>query len=263
MNTKDLLELASLDAFGLLDEAERRAFEEAFRKAHPSVQEMVRATQRRMADIDAILPDVSPQASLRQRVLEAVALDVERATIPAVAGRIGPDIIPAAGVSRVWRAAAIGCAAAAVVFGFTTLQMQARYGELDNAFRNNAVTEVFAREFGPRFENALMAPRTQFVQFASDTARGAGAPAAVLLLDPETKTGQLFCKDLPTANGFYRLTVLDASGNKTEAEFAFKASGTRVALTDLKNLELKAGQQVVISSSADRAAAAVLRSQSL
>lgn len=265
MSTKDLLELASLDAFGLLDEVERRSFEDAFRKAHPNVKAQVVAAQRRMADIDALLPDVTPPASLRQRVLEAVAREVELVNQPAVAGRIGPDIIPATGVSRVWRAAAIGCAAAAVVFGFTTLQMKSRYAELDNAYKANAVADLFVKEFGPRFENALMAPRTQFVQFAAaaERAGGAGSPAAVLLLDPESKTGQLFCKDLPDANGVYSLTIVDASGAKRQAEFVFRASGSRAVLTDMRNVDLKAGEQLVINGGAGNQARPMLRSRTL
>lgn len=262
MNTKDLLELASLDAFGLLDEAERKSFEEAFAKAHPAVQAQVRSSQRRLSDIDALLPDVTPPASLRQRVVDAVAREVELANTPGIAGRIGPDIVPSRGVSRVWRAAAIGCAAAAVVFGFTTLQMQTRYAELDLAIRNNAVTDVFAREFGTRFETAMMSPRTQFIQFAAEDKSRLSGPAAILLLDPETRTGQLFCRDLPQANGMYRLSVLDADGKKSEIEFAFQASGSRAVMTDLKNLDLSAGRACTISGAAP-GAAPLLRSQNL
>lgn len=263
MNTKDLLELASLDAFGLLDEAERRAFEDGFARAHPAVRSQVRAAQRRMADLDALLPDVTPPASLRQRVLDAVAREVEIANTPGIAGHIGPDLIPSRGVSRIWRAAAIGCAAAAVVFGFTTLQMQSRYAELDGAIRANAVTELFAREFGPRFERALMAPRTQFIQFAADSNAPAGSAAAILVLDTEAKTGQLFCRDLPDANGTYHLTITDARGNKNQVALVFKASGSRAMETDIRGLELKAGESIQISRATADNAAPFLRSNNL
>ena len=49
MTTGEMLELAAVDALGLLDDAEREAFDAAFRRAPSAVRELVRAEQARVA----------------------------------------------------------------------------------------------------------------------------------------------------------------------------------------------------------------------
>lgn len=72
MSLQELIELAILDAMGLLDEREQASFESAFRTASPSIQAQVRREQTRLSRIEALLPDVTPPAGLRAAVLAAV-----------------------------------------------------------------------------------------------------------------------------------------------------------------------------------------------
>ena len=72
MKTQELIELAVLDAMGLLDEAEREAFEAGFSSASPAVQAQVRREQTRLCLSEALLPDEEPPAGLRALVVEAV-----------------------------------------------------------------------------------------------------------------------------------------------------------------------------------------------
>jgi len=247
MTTKDLFELASLDALGILDEQERRAFDEAFAAATPGVQEQVRTQQSIMTEIDDLLPRVQPAASLRERVINAVLAAIGAGKMHA-AGRAVPALLPSRGVNRFWRAGAIGFAAAAVVLGVSTVQMQSRYSEIETALRVNATTEVFIRSFGARFENALLDPRTQYVQFNADR-EDAATGGAVVLFNAETKTAQLYGKDLPQDIGSYRLVVLDENGAEREAVLTFKPAGSRF-VGDIEKLDLSGARSLAITTAA-------------
>lgn len=247
LTTKDLFELASLDALGILDEPERAAFESAFAAAAPGVQAQVRAQQSIMTEIDYLLPRVQPAPSLRERVINAVLAAMGAGKTHA-AGRATPTLLPSRGVNRFWRAGAIGFAAAAIVLGVSTVQMQSRYGEIETALRVNATTEVFIRSFGARFEHALLDPKTQYVQFNADQAESTAA-GAVVLFNPETKTAQLYGKDLPQDIGAYRLVVLDAEGAEREAVLNFSPTGSRF-VGDIGKLDLTGARTLAITTAA-------------
>ena len=86
MTTHELLELASLDAMGLLDPEEREAFELAFRAAAPALQAQIRREQLRLSYIDGILPVVEPPPGLRARVMAKVREAIESMTIRKISG---------------------------------------------------------------------------------------------------------------------------------------------------------------------------------
>jgi len=66
MNTYELLEAAQLDALGLLDDAERDAFDAAFFAASPDVQAQIRREQARLVRTDWLpSSEVEPSAGLK------------------------------------------------------------------------------------------------------------------------------------------------------------------------------------------------------
>jgi len=69
MTREELLELAPLDAFGLLDEVEAALFHRAFHQAPPSVQDEVIALQAELVAADHFLSDDEPRPILRRKVL--------------------------------------------------------------------------------------------------------------------------------------------------------------------------------------------------
>jgi hypothetical protein len=73
----ELVELATLDAFGLLPAADAVKFEQAFMTASSEVQAEVRRIQADLAADPSSLDDEVPSATLRQRVLDAVAKTIE------------------------------------------------------------------------------------------------------------------------------------------------------------------------------------------
>lgn len=252
--TKDLFELASLDTLGLLSEEEAKAFERAFAAAPAAVQEQIRDQQFRMSEIDSILPRVEPPASLRDRVLAAVSAAMESLpgrTSPArvhAAGRAAPSILPTrAGVHPIWRGISIGCAAAMVVFAVATARIYSENREIDRVMASNAVTETLAREFGARFQRMLLSPRTQFVSFTPASVGSRSAGEAVLLLDPQSKTGQFFCANLPRVDGNFSLVVVSPAGEILgDAVVVFRATGSGIAQQEVSNIDLSGGKTLAL-----------------
>jgi anti-sigma-K factor RskA len=262
--THDLFELASLDALGLLDDGERREFEARFAAAPAALKAQLRAQQGLVVSLEDTLPEVSPPSSLRARVLAAVAGAIS-ATRLHEAARVVPAILPSKGVNRGWRAAAIGAAAAAVVFGITTLQMQSQYREIDQAFQTNAATDYFVRNFGPRFEQLLLTPRTQTVRFSPvvATATNAPAPMAVLLVDPVTKVGQFLARDLPATSGSFNLVIVDRDGQTVGTPVLnFRPTASRVVAT-IENLDLPDGSSYAVQMITADGVQTLLRGETL
>ncbi len=248
---KDLFELASLDALGLLSDDERRSFESAFASAPPAVQEQLRDQQSRMAEIDAILPRVEPPASLRERVLAAVSAaiggGVARPARLHTGGRETPKLLPSRGVSPLWRGLAIGCAAGMVALAVVAMQVFNQNREIDRLVSNNSVMEKFAREYGAKFQSAFLSPRTRFVNFTPSESAAAQPSRAVLLLDPETKSGQFFCDQLPPVDGEFRLVIVGPDGSVTGSVVAtFTHSGPGLAREEVANLDLSGGKTLAL-----------------
>lgn len=262
MNPQQLIELASLDAFGLLDEQERKAFETAFAAAPDAVKAQVRAQQSRMAEMDHLLPQVQPAPTLRQRVIDAVMAAAGQATPQRdVIGRIEPSLMPSRTVSPVWRVLAIGSIAAAIAFGFALVQFQNQQKELETAIKSDEVMKYFIKDFGNSFEQALMSNKTEFIKF--DVASGAKPGAqAVLLLDPATKTGQFFCRNLPADLGEYQLSVVTPGGQTGDVVLTFQATTGHRAVENIAGLSIPVGSRLVLKA-ASPDAAPVLQSMSL
>ena len=77
LTREDLLELAALDALGLLDEFDTAHYTRSFHDAPVAVQDEIKQRQAELAADTMLLPDEGPTPSLRQRVLDAVAEAVE------------------------------------------------------------------------------------------------------------------------------------------------------------------------------------------
>ena len=236
MTHGELLELALLDALALLDEEESLAFDAAFRAAPAQVQAMIRREQTRCVNLDSLLPPVEAPAALRARVIQAVraAVAEDLSPVDEVVRRLGHaaslDRLPEARGRRrsiaVWRAAALGCAAAAVVFGATTIQLQSQYVRLQESLSDDALIEQFRAAFGEdRFMEALLDSRTQRVTLASTNDAPDAPPAqAAVWYNPDWKSARLFGINLPP-NQTFRLVVLDELGNEVEELARFNYEG--------------------------------------
>lgn len=238
MTLHELLEAAQLDALGLLDPEEQEAFERAFTAAAPSVREQVRREQARLCRLEHILPDVQPENLLRDRVLRAVdaAARGESADQPAQeselvrrlrheAGRTSPELNPRRRVSALWRAAAIGFAAAAVLLGVTTVQMRSEYDQLAVAIENDALMMELTKQLGRDYVTSLLfEANTRRLTFSAVAPEFEGR--AALFVNADWAQARLFCQNLPAQPGrVYRLVALDDQ-SRVIREFAeFESQG--------------------------------------
>ncbi|HYE02135.1 MAG TPA: hypothetical protein VD963_02750 [Phycisphaerales bacterium] len=265
MSTHELLELAALDALGLLDEHEREDFDAAFAAAAPALQAQVRREQARFAATEGLLPEIEAPASLRARVIAAVREAVEAMALSRQARR-GLRLAPARGVSPMWRAGAVGALAATLVFALTTLQMRSNFREVERLMAGGIEESGWIRDFGPRFQQMLFDPATRVVQFtpaAADAAAPGRVPAgAVLLVNPENRSGQIYIRDLPTDAGEFALVLLDESGQVVgDALLRFRPTGAMVS-ERLQNVALETAFRLAIIPGESAEAAPILRSAS-
>jgi hypothetical protein len=245
----DLIQLAALDALGLLDPEERDAFETAFRAAPPAVQAQIRREQLRFTDDDT-LPAVEPPVGLRAKVLAAVRAAMQQAKGKRVETRnVLATIRPPTGVNRLWRTAAIGSLAAALAMTFIALQIRSEFFELSQVANNSEAAKLLQREFGNQFTPAFFGTSTHFVKFTPPISAGASERSivkATLLLDPTTRRAQLFCKDLPTSDQPFEVVVVDQHGNEVSAVLTFKASNAGIVHNMIEGLTVDEGSTLVI-----------------
>jgi hypothetical protein len=238
MTLYELLESAHLDAMGLLDENEQKAFEDAFRAASPGVQSQIRAEQGRWARTAARLIDEEPPSSLKPRVLARVAEAIEDETAP-IAGLIGREglVLPVRNASRVsplWRAAAIGFATAALVSLVTVLDQASQTRRLNEEYLGDRLVGHLTIGFGKDYyHDAIFDGQTKQCVFKH--AQGVSAGAAAIFINPEWKGARLFCEQLPdiSAGGKeYRVVAVDAN-NKPIGETLkqFNSDGTLMSMS--------------------------------
>lgn len=232
MTTRELLEQASLDALGLLDEQERAEYEAAFRSAAPEIQAQIRREQLRFADLTDLLPPVEAPAGLRARVVAAVRDAIVAVSLPRNAGaigRIGPALAGRAifNTAPVWRAACIGFATATVVLSVFFIWMSQEARRISSMVTSDQITEFLQQNAGPKALEVLASENLRdyaFIPAAADYS----TLSARLLVDPDKGHAVLFCKNLPQLNGSYRLIIESTDGSKHPIRF--QNSGTIVSV---------------------------------
>lgn len=237
MSTRDLIELAALDALGMLEPDDQAAFERAFLDAPASVRSQVRAEQARIADLYQNLPGQEPSPDLRDRVIAAVrgAVEVEAAGGPRAVvhrpGRFVPKVVQTRRVSPLWRAAAIGLSVAVVVLGVISNQLQQKNQQLgDQVFISDSFNSVGTRHL----RDTLFNSRTERVIFeVSEAAAAQNLRAeAVVLSNPDWKTSRFICQGLTANNGQrgrFILAVVDEANQVLESLKNFDAEGRWVS----------------------------------
>ncbi len=226
MTIQELIENAVLDALGLLEPDEQAAFDRAFDAASPHVQAQVRREQARLAQLDRLLPDVEPPASLRAEVLGRLREEIAAEYLRRQEHR-GPvlEILPSRKVSPIWRATAIGSLAAAIVFGVSVMQMSWQYDGLRKAIAKNQLLEEITQQFGSRYvRDVLFDTDTRRLVLASTQSDFHGE--AALFFNPGWEAAQLYCAQLASRDGQrYRLAIVDENDRVVRELLAFEASG--------------------------------------
>ncbi|MBT8486467.1 MAG: hypothetical protein HKO59_10820 [Phycisphaerales bacterium] len=204
MTREELLELAALDAYGLLDEYEAALFTRSFHHAPVGVQDEITRLQAEFASEEAILPDVEPATDLRRRVLGRVAAAVETETVGlaplAMIGRSRPE--PASMSSRrglgasgqFWRAAAFALASAAIALAYVWMEARNRNELLWEYVIDRETQDLVHEELGPGFYDFLnnAACRKIVLRPEDDNV----SMHAVLFVDDESGKGFLYAYGL-------------------------------------------------------------------
>ena len=208
MSLQEMIEMAILDAMGLLDEREQAAFEAAFRIASPAVQAQVRREQTRLSRIEALLPDVTPPAGLRAAVLEAVRTQIAELQ-KSDKSLLMPTMLKSRGVTPLWRAAALGLAAAAVVLGVTTFQWMRQNDRLREIIRDDGLLSQMQQNLGAAYvEDVLFSQDTKRVLIKPVAAGFSGE--ASIFINPEWKSAKFFGQAITTPEGQnFRLAIID------------------------------------------------------
>ncbi len=158
---KELLELASLDALGLLDEFEARIYTRVFYGAPATVQDQVVRLQAEITEDLSLLPGEEPDPMLRERVLKAVAKAVEHndAALAPIA-RIGRGSAPHVDHAReprtamYWRAASFVLAGASLLLAYFLALGYRSSSELAVAALSQEAT-ILAEKLGVRTQDFM------------------------------------------------------------------------------------------------------------
>ena len=260
LNREELIEQASLDAMGLLDDFEASHFSKSFHAASATVQEEIRQLQAAVVVDSSMLSDELPAAGLRGRVLGAVmdALEdeatefqpiatigtrVRRSTV-ATPSDVNAHVMDSIQHERraanyramsrtlvMWRAASVGLAAALLV-SLVWVSMVAgeavKLGQL--AYSTETASQV-SSTLGPSFQSFL----NSGTKIRSLVPVNANLNvSATVLVDPKTGESVLVAFGLDL-NQVYTVRMIDAQGQHDLGSVTGKAvqlSGALLRRTD-------------------------------
>lgn len=161
MTREELLELAALDAFGLLDAFETDRYTRSFHDAPAAVQDEIIRIQAELASDVRLMTADEPPTSLRQRVLDAVAAAIERETSQlapiATIGRRGGRIdahgrVTLAASGQFWRAAAFALAGMVIVIAYFFSQTNQSKQQVIDLAANRLTDSQIKAMIGTDFE---------------------------------------------------------------------------------------------------------------
>lgn len=269
MTREELLELAALDALGMLDAYESALFTRSFHLAPPAFQAELIDLQAAVSADESMLPGVTPPEDLRRRVLDAVAraAEIEAAELAPIAA-IGVPISrrrsgggrtnAVTGSTPVWRAAAFLLAAALVVAFYFGLQLLDTNRSMARTMAGVVDEGQIDKLLGPSFRAFAEDPTARRIALAP--ARGLGdepipARSAIVYINEETGEAYLFAVGLAEGEGF-TLTARGSEGTVLERHF-----DVRNAVAGVRIGELAANALTAVSwSIVDATGAVVLRS---
>lgn len=241
MNREELLKLAALDVFGLLDQFEAELFNRSFHNAPASVQDEVASLQAEIAADPIFLSEEKPASTLRERVLERVARSVEEeaaklaplATIGRGRGSIVVDPAAVRTLQRaamIWRAASFALAACLVVVVGLFLNATREGNEIARLALLGSSREQLRELIGPDLEYFIANATTRSVL------RPGQSSDFLAEIWMNEKTGQAFVLGLDLPEGRYTVQARSAEGatlelNTIESDGAFASA--RIESVDL------------------------------
>lgn len=228
---QELIELAALHTYGLLDEFDAADYTRSLLNAPAPVQDDVRQLQAEIAGDLGLLPDEEPSPALRQRVLDGVAEAIEAdtaqlaplATIGRARGRAAYDDRASLGFSgQFWRAAAFALAGGLIVVAYFWADAYRWGNQIASAAITNATEEVI-QLVGPPVTDFLKDPNCG--RIVLKPAGGKGPGWANVMLREDAKSAFVVFGGLPRSEeGGFSLQVKLADGS-TETLASFDSTG--------------------------------------
>ncbi|MDP7006360.1 MAG: hypothetical protein QF718_09145 [Phycisphaerales bacterium] len=175
-NYKQLIELAVLDAYGLLEPIESDLFNRSFHDAPATIQDEIIRMQRDFAVDESLLPADLPPASLKQLVLDSVAKaadkEAQRLAPLALIGARASAAKSQQGTSTTtyfWRTAALILFGISVVLGIIVVDTKREVKTITNIALNNSATTTVVDIAGKEFKSFIDNPYCQVLHFIEDT----------------------------------------------------------------------------------------------
>jgi len=245
LTREELLELAPLDAMGLLDEYDAALFARSFHQSPPSIQREILEQQADLAAAPPLLPSDEPPADLRGRVLASVraAMDREAAKLSPIAtiGRradLGHGDATTEGHSRrsraanaFWRAASFALATSLLVVLYFNAEhrneTQETLDQLTRYFYNGQVQAELEARTGPQFRRLMLDGDCSVVAFKSED--GDDRFGAFIVHGRDDEAYVVFL-NLPAnaPSESYRLHI--EGGDVSPLEFSLDSTGTVAAI---------------------------------
>lgn len=258
MHRDELLELAALEAYGLLDDYESTMFNRSYHLASAAVKQEIVQLQEHLAADESLLPDEGPPEHLRERVLAAVSEAIER-EVPGPIANIGGrsdqhtesswrarserrrdegtvHAVLGTTSGQFWRAASFMMGAGAVVLAYMLFITIQHNHELTLLTIEQNTSAQIEQLIGPTSKDFIFDSSTRVVTFASDDPDA--SYRATLLIREEAGDAFLITDGLPSYGDeqLLRLTVNDARGRShTLVRFRGKdtLSGQRVSIEQI------------------------------
>ena len=268
MTRQELLELAALDALGLLDRYEAALYTRSFHHASAPVQDEIVRLQAEIASDESLLPLDEPDGTLRERVLRKVAEAIESEASEfaplATIGRRRRGSNESGGRSSFgtsgpfWRAAAFILAGTVVVLAYFWTDAMKEHNELAKIALIRLTDVQLNQEVGPGITGFIFDDNVQRVVLKPPAGTNTTFEA-VLFVNPET--GEAF---LVTNNFDYNLDPtyavnLTPADGPPDPRLAFMSTGgldgfrfdfVAAALTSATWTITKINSEVVLLTSA-------------
>jgi|ETNmetMinimDraft_25_1059894.scaffolds.fasta_scaffold54657_2 hypothetical protein len=171
-NYKQLIELAVLDAYGLLEPIESDLFNRSFHDAPATIQDEIIRMQRDFALDESLLPADMPRASLKQLVLNSVAKaadkEAQRLSPLALIGArasVAKSQQATSAATYFWRTAALILFGISVVLGIIVVDTKREATKITNIALNNDATSTILSYSGKDFESFINNPYCQVFKF--------------------------------------------------------------------------------------------------
>lgn len=280
MSREELIELAGLDALGLLDPDELETFEAGFRRAPASLRKELRDVQSQVVALGELLAESEPAPELRERTLAQLDEYIEQVPAPTLKGRVlgqverfieedlhGSLQYPISGVapfpergdwierfaagrvSPLWRIAALVLLTATIALGWFGVDAYSNAMRIADSMSHNRTEEILRFWFKQLPEDYWFNPESRLTPFEVTQSDFKGR--AMLSVINSQDRGFLAAINMPASEDPYRLMMGfdDPTHARTVAEF-YSKDGTCSVPISLGSMDVSGAKWWVMGPSA-------------